>query len=416
MNKTLLSIDSPVDFEYDPYSDEALRNPTELYRELRRRYPAYPLPQYDAWALSRFDDVWLVGEDAERFTMDIGPVFEPAALERSNGGVAPEPAEFTSTSSFSQLDPPLQTKLRQGLGAPLRPRAVSRLEEYMRELARERLDVLVPRGEFDLYTEYGGVVSAGVMCRVVGLPREHAPRLLELVNEGLRRKPPGIADDTAQYQIEMHQLLVARVNARRAEYPDGEPSPAIDGLLRTEVGGRPLTDDEIAVQLFAIVSGGTETVPKVVARCLLELSRRPEQLAAVRADPPVNCAAAFEEAMRFGAPLQYVGRTAKQDVEIAGAHIRAGQRVFLLIPAANRDEREFAHPDEFIWNRPIERHFAFGHGLHFCIGVHVARLEGRVLLEELLARIPSFHLDESRALMPPSDFQIGYVRLPLVIT
>lgn len=411
---TTLTIDSPVNFDYDPYSEKALTDPTDLYRKLRAHYPAYPLPQYDAWAISRFDDVWAIGEDGERFVMDIGPVFEPSHLQKSNVGVAPVAAPFT-TQSFSQLDPPIQTSLRQGVGGPLRPRAVERMDDMIRRLARARLDELVPKGEFDLYTEYGGLVSAGVMCSIAGLPPEEAPHLLKLINGSMQRNPPGADPAMLGPYMELHDLLVDVVAARRAN-PDAPPVPAIDGLLRTEIDGSPLTDHQIAEQVGAILTGGTETVPKVVARALLELKRRPEQLAAVRADLAANCRQAYEETMRFGAPLQYVGRTAVRDVEIAGAQIKAGQRVFLLIPSANRDEREFADPDEFIWNRTIERHFAFGHGLHFCIGSHVARLEGRILLEELLARIPSFELDESRAVMPPSDFQIGYIRLPLVIS
>jgi cytochrome P450 len=411
----VMTIDTPVDFTYDPYSVEALRDPTDLYRVLRQRYPAYPLPQYDAWALSRFNDVWDVGEDRERFVMDVGPVYNPADLARLNAG-APAQKLLDPMPSFSQIDPPVQTALRKGLGGPLRPRAVSALEEQVRTLARQRLDELVPKGEFDLYTDYGGVVSAEVMATLIGLPIENAPRILKLVNEALRRKPPGPADDafTGRAGSELHMMLVEVVAHRRNQGVRGDGYAAIDGMLSVEIHGRALTDDEIAVQLFTVLSGGTETVPKVVARCLLELSRRPYQLAAVREDLATNCRLAFEETLRYGAPLQYVGRTATLDVEIAGAEIRAGQRVFLLIPAANRDEREFANPDQFIWNRSMERHFAFGHGLHFCIGVHVARLEGRVLVEELLRRIPSYEIDESRSLMPPSDFQIGYTNMPIV--
>jgi cytochrome P450 len=412
-----MTINTPVHFDYDPYSEEAMRDPTALYRILRQRYPAYPLPQYDAWALSRFDDVWSVGEDSERFVMDIGPVFSPADLARPNDG-APARKPLDPIPSFSQSDPPVQTALRQGLGAPLRPRAVGRLEETMRDLARQRLDELVPKGEFDLSTDYGGIVSAGVMASVMGLPIELAPRILELVNQALRRKPPGRAYDvvTGRAGLELHAILTDVVARRRVQGPTGAGHAAIDGMISTEINGRTLSDDEIATQLFTVLSGGTETVPKVVARCLLELARRPEQLIAVRKDLATNCRLAFEETMRFGAPLQYVGRTAKLDVEIAGAEIRAGQRVFLLIPSANRDEREFDNPDEFIWNRQIERHFAFGHGTHFCIGVHVARLEGRVLLEELLRRVPTYEIDESRCVMPPSDFQIGYTTMPLSVT
>lgn len=410
---TLLTMTSPVDLEYDPYADEAMNEPTDIYRQLRHRYPVYPLPQYDAWALSRFDDVWAVGEDGERFAMDIGPLFEPRALATSNNGTAPTPPR-SAMSSFSQLDPPVQTRLRQGVGSPLRPRSVEKMASRIRELARARLDELVPQGRFDLYSQYGGLMSASVMCGIVGLPPTSAPEVLDLVNKGLRRRPPGAAEGTMEALGALHRLLVGAVAARRAD-PDGTPVAAIDGLLATEVDGRPLDDDQIAVQLGTLVSGGTETVPKVVARCLLELHRRPDQLAAVRSDLAANCAPAIEETMRFGAPLQYVGRTATCDMEISGAHIRAGQRLFLLIAAANRDEREFDQPDEFRWNRNIPRHFAFGHGVHFCIGVHVARMEARILLEELLRRIPNFAIDEADACKLPSDFQIGYTRLPLVV-
>jgi cytochrome P450 len=412
----MLTIESPVDFDYDPYSEEALRDPTDLYRELRKRYPAYPLPQYNAWALSRFEDVWDVGADGERFAMEaIGPVYDPADLSLRYDSPPPEPTLEPPIPSFSTLNPPVLNQLRQGIGGPLRPGAVARMEDDMRTLARARLDELVPHGRFDLYTDYGGEVSAGVMCRIVGLAPELAPQVLEAVNEGLRRKPPGPANSGVAL-LPLVDVLTEAVARRRHDKEAGNESTAnraIDGLLETTVSGRRLTDQEIGAQLFTIVTGGTETVPKVAARCLLELWRRPEQLAEVRADLSTNCATALEETMRFGAPLQHVGRCAKVDVELSGAHIKAGERVFLLIPAANRDEREFEDPDEFIWNRMPKRHFAFGHGLHFCIGVHVARLEGRVLLEELLNRVPNYEIDEADSLMPPSDFQIGYIRMPI---
>jgi cytochrome P450 len=404
----MLTLESAVDFRYDPYSAQALHDPTELYLQLRARYPAYPLPQYDAWAISRFEDVWRLGEDGESLAMGMGPLFDPAMLRP---GERPQPAN--GVISFSQTDPPLQTALRQAVGAPLRPRAVARLEDDIRQLARQRLAELVPSGAFDLYADYGGQVSAAVMCRVIGLPVQMASEVLTLVNASMRRVPPGSAKEAGPARTQMHDTLVELVRKRRTEAADGS-SPAIDGLLALRLDGRPLSDDEIAMQLFTVLTGGTETVPKVVARCVLELYRRPDQLAEVLQDPATTCPAAYEEALRFGAPLQYVGRTAARDFEIADARIRAGQRLFQLIASANRDEREFADPDEFRWNRTVARHLAFGHGLHFCIGSHVARLEGRLLLEELLRRVPEFDLDEDAAVRPPSDFQIGYVILPIV--
>jgi cytochrome P450 len=147
---------------------------------------------------------------------------------------------------------------------------------------------------------------------------------------------------------------------------------------------------------------------------LLELWRYPEQRAAV-ASLPAHCATAFEEMLRYGAPLQWVGRTVTSPVVVAGTPMAPGERVLLLLASANRDEREFEDPDQFRWDRPMPRHLAFGYGMHFCVGHHVARLEGRVLLEELLDRIPHYEIDVEGALRPPSEFQVGYTAMPLVV-
>jgi cytochrome P450 len=119
--------------------------------------------------------------------------------------------------------------------------------------------------------------------------------------------------------------------------------------------------------------------------------------------------------MRYGAPLQWVGRTVIRPAVVAGTPMEAGQRVILLLASANRDELEFDDADQFRWDRPVTRHLAFGHGLHFCIGSHVARLEGRVLVDELLARIPDYEIDVAGAVRPPSEFQVGYTSMPLVV-
>ena len=274
----MLTIDSPVDLEYDPYSAEALHDPTGLYSRLRAHYPAYPLPQYDAWAISRFDDVWRLGEDGEGLVMGMGPLFDPAVLRRD----VPPPRP-SGVTSFSQTDPPLQTSLRKAIGAPLRPRAVARLEDDIRQLARQRLDELVPAGEFDLYTDYGGRVSAAVMCRVIGLPVETAPQVLTLVNASMRRVPPGSAMEAGPARQQMHATLVDLVRRRQADGPDGT-SPAIDGLLALRLDGRRLSDDEIAVQLFTRADRWHRAVAKVVARCGLGTTRRPDQPAEVLAD------------------------------------------------------------------------------------------------------------------------------------
>jgi cytochrome P450 len=402
------------EFTYDPFLLEVRTNPLEHYRVLRERFPVYSLPRYDAFAISRFEDIHrILGEFASHLTTTEGTVPGPLEFRARNGGVVPPP-KFPA-DDFTRVESPRYEEVRQSAGPPLRPRAASRLEPLVRELARERLDQLIPLERFNLTTDFGGYVSSTVMCELAGLGRDFAPTLLRAINAGSSRDP-----ETGGFPAERNALrapVVAAVTAsiarRRAAGADGE-LPLIDGLLRYAYDGRSLSDDEIARQLMPVITGGTETLPKVLAHGLMELYQRPGQLAEVRADA-ANCRPAFEEMLRFCAPAQWFARTVKRPFELHGTRFETGNRLILLLASANRDEREFDAPDEFRWNRPIRRHLAFGHGQHFCIGTHVARLEGRLLLEEFLARVTRYSIDLEAAVRPPSDFQWGWTQVPVVI-
>jgi cytochrome P450 len=399
--------------DYDPLSPPALSDPLPLYKVLRDNFRAYPIPQYNGWALPRFDDVWSVCEDPDRFSIIDGPVFEPGSLSHHYQGPPPEPATEVM-GSFGTLDPPWQTELRQAVGPRLRPNAVALLASELAEMARNRLDRLAPGGGFDVCSDYAGPISGLVMCRLLGLPDTDATRLLALVNVSMSRTPPGAARDSLPARTELVSMMIDLVGRRRGRDPDPR-FQMVDHLLAATIAGRALTDLEVAAQLMTIVSGGAETVPKVVAALVFELGNQPDQRAEILADSSANCTPAYEEMLRYGAPLQYVGRTLKVDSEVAGVSMRAGQRLFLLLASANRDEREFEEPDSFRWDRRPPRHLAFGHGVHFCIGVHLARLEGVTLLREFLARVPDYEVDLENICRPPSDFQIGFTRMPVTV-
>jgi cytochrome P450 len=403
-----------ADVVYDPFSIEAMTEPLPLYASLRRRGGPYRLDKYNAWALSRFTDVWEVFADLVDFSIVDGPIFDVNVLATAHLSEPPRP-DLDPMPGFVSLDPPLHTQLRQALSGPLRPRPVSQLETDIRSLARARLEVLEPKGRFDIRGEYAGPVSAGVMCLIVGLPLEGAPLVQRLANASMRRASgrTGLTDDSLKARAELDELLLEVTRTRRGLVGDGSES-ILDRLLTGTFDGRWLSDEEIVTQVRAIVSGGIETVPKVVAAGLLELWRHPQQRVEVGRDPE-RCAVAFEEMVRYHGPLQWVGRTLVRDRVVAGTRMRAGERVLLLIASANRDEREFAEPDRFRWNRPMPRHLGFGQGHHYCIGTHVARLEGRVLLEELLARVPDYEIDASDLQRTPSEFQVGFAEMPLVV-
>jgi cytochrome P450 len=400
----------PALLDYDPFSAAAMTDPYPLYRELRATHPMFPLPRYDAFALSRFQDVWGVIEDAARFSIAEGPVFSPEVVSHPGDASTLEP--WQPARSFASWDPPAHTGLRQALHAHFRRGAVAGLEATARRIVRERLAALCPRGRFDVVGDLASPVAVGVSCQILGLPPEDGPRLARWSHRSQRRAPgrAGMSEDGLTAQAELHAYMVEHVRQRRAA-----PAPAlavIEALVGAELEGRRLSDPDVATQLVTLFVGGAETVPKILAGGVHDLARHPDQRAALAADGAL-VPGAFEEMVRHQGVLQSIGRTAKTDLEIDGRRVRRGQRLFLLLQSANRDEREFEDPDRFDVRRRPRRHLGFGHGPHHCIGIHLARLEGRVVLEELLRRVPEWEIDAAGLERPPSDFQIGFTALPI---
>jgi len=203
--------------------------------------------------------------------------------------------------------------------------------------------------------------------------------------------------------------------ARRRAGETTAPCPLIDSLIAdTQILGRPLTDSEITIQLQLIFIGGVESLPKIIAGGLVELWRHPDQRVYVAADL-ARVPAAVEEMMRYHAPAQWFGRTLLCDMDVAGTPMRAGQRLFLLMASANRDEREFEDPDAFRCDRKMRRIVSFGVGPHFCSGVFLARLEAAIMVEEFLKRVKDYDIDLDNAVRAVSEFQLGWTSLPVTI-
>ena len=339
----------------------------------------------------------------------------PAAtvLAHHNSGPVADPP-LHPMPFHANFDAPVYDDVRRCTSAQFRPRSVAALEDRIRVLANERLDELLPRGRFDLTQEYGGIVAASVVCELVGLPIDLAPEVLATVNAGSLAEP-GSGVEVANARPGYLGYLTPVVERVRSDGADGE-LPIVESLLRYRLpDGSALTDTEAATQMLGVFIGGTETVPKIVAHGLWELSRHPDQLAAIRSDPQANVPVAREEIIRYCAPAQWFARTARRPFTIHGTTIEPGRRIITLLASANRDEREYPEPDEFIWNRPIERSLAFGRGQHFCLGYHLARLEIAVMMQEWLRRVPDYHVDGEAASRPPSSFQWGWSSVPVEV-
>jgi cytochrome P450 len=401
-------------FTYDPFAPAVMADPLPYYRVLRDEYPAYYMPKWDTYALSRFSDIWNVLEINDgTFVASEGTLPAAAVLAAHNTGPVADPP-LHPMPFHANFDSPIYDEVRRSHSAPLRPRGVSGMADRIRELANDRLDVLLDRGSFDLTQDYGGIVAASMVCELVGLPAELASDVLAAVNAG-SLATPGDGVDVANARPGYLDYLLPIVERRRAEGADGA-QPIADGLINYRLpDGSAFSDAEVAVQMLGVFIGGTETVPKIVAHGLWELSTRPDQLAAVRADLGANVPVAREEMIRYCAPAQWFARTVRTPFTIHDTTINPGQRIITLLGSAARDEREYAEPDDFTWNRSIERLLSFGRGQHFCLGVHLARLEITIMVTEWLRRVPDFHVIAESASRPPSSFQWGWNNIPVEV-
>ncbi len=408
---------SAVDeFVYDPFGKEEMRNPLPFYEILRERYPVYYIEAYDMFVLSRFQDAWdFLGIGDNVFVTNEGSVINRADLLNRNSGATIDPPTSPFLATHLQFGAPVYEQIRQAHSKRLRPGSVRKLEPFVRDLVRGRLDQLLPEGHFDLVHEFGGIISVSTICHLFHISLDQAREVLDTINAVTATDADGhgFARDRA-LQMKMLEFVRPLVAERRQEGPDGSWN-LVDGMLELRIDGRELSDLEIAGNLMCVFVGGTETLPKVVGHGLWELARHPDQLAQVRADLDANTATAAEEMLRFCGPAQWFGRTARVETSLAGQVIRPGQRVIYLTQSANRDPREFRDPERFVWDREIPRTLAFGRGQHFCVGIHLARLEARVILQEFLSRVSDYEIDADGAVRNPSSFQWGYSHLPVRI-
>ncbi|MCV7223191.1 cytochrome P450 [Mycolicibacterium elephantis] len=397
-------------FSYDPFDPAVMADPLPYYRVLRERYPVYYVDKWDTYAISRFEDIWRVLEVNDgTFVASEGTLPAATVLARHNDGSVPDPP-LHPMPFHANFDTPVYDGVRRCTAGQFRPKFVANLTDRIRTLANERLDELLPRGTFDLTQDYGGIVAASMVCELLRMPTELAPEVLATVNAGSLAQP-GSGVEVANARPGYLEYLIPLVQRSRTE---SGINPIADNLIDYQLpDGSQLNDVEAATQMLGVFIGGTETVPKIVAHGLWELGRRPDQLTAVRADPAANVPVAREEMIRYCAPAQWFARTVRRPFTIADTTMTPGQRVITLLASANRDEREYPEPDEFIWNRPIERLLAFGRGQHFCLGVHLARLEITVLVSEWLRRVSDWRIISEAASRPPSSFQWGWNSVPV---
>ncbi len=380
---------------YDPYSYAIHEDPYPTYKRLRDEAPAYYNAERGFWALSRYQDVNNALHDWQTYS-SVGGV----ALEGS--GKAPP--------MIIAMDPPRQTKLRKIISAAFTPRRIALLEPRVRAMTREYLDPLVERGSFDFIQDFSAKLPMDVISAMLGVPREDQA-MLRNWSDTLLHREPGQAAVTPEGVQAAGSLVryFAQDLGRRKQNPGDD---LISALIAAEVEGERLSDEEIFGFCFLLVIAGNETTTKMLGNGVHLLARHPEQRALLVREPQ-RLADAVEEVLRFDTSTHMLARVLTRDISLHGKSLTKGERVILLIGSGNRDERVFERADQFDITRPLQQNLSFGFGTHVCLGASLARLEGRVALEEILARMPNYEIDEAGLERVHSANVRGYARLPM---
>lgn len=393
----------PPDLVYNPYAFDVHEDPYSIYRRLRDEAPAYWNPELRFWVLSRFDDVLAGFRDHETFSSAGGVALENR--RQPNDEADPERSRM-----MIEMDPPHHTAFRRLVSRAFTAGRVATMEAQVREIVSGYIDTVVDAGGCDLVADISGPFPMDVISVALGIGEADRAHLRRLADQLLVRED-GSMSMPAEALEGMFGLLAYFTDDLERRRP--EDGGLISDLLRLEVEGRSLDEQELLGFSVLFVIAGHETTTKLVANAVELLSRHPAQRDAIVADPGL-VPNAVEEVLRFHSSTQYMHRVATRDVEIHGERIAAGDSVLLHIGAANHDDREFGPTAEvFDITRRPDRHLAFGYGAHFCLGAALARLEARVALEELHRRLPGYCVDEQAKVRFHSSNVTGWTSLPL---
>ncbi len=353
--------------------------PHALFARLRAAAPVCWHPESDGpgfWALTRHADVLLVSRDAATFSSARGGYM---VQDMDSLAVA------QSRLMLLGMDPPEHTRVRGLVNRGFSPRQVARLEPRIRALSAAIVDAVAPRGRCDFVSEVSGELPSLLIAELMGIPPADGRRLYTLTERMHQTETPA---DAQAAVLEMMRYAAGVRAAKRARPGDDIASV----LLAAEIEGERLSDLEFDLFFLLLINAGGDTTRNLVASGMLALLAHPEQLAALRADRSL-LSSAIEEMLRFVPPVVQFRRTVTADVEIRDQKIRAGEKVVMYYPSANRDEEVFAAPDRFDIRRAPNPHLAFGGGgAHFCLGASLARLEIRCLFEAVLDRLGEIEL------------------------
>jgi cytochrome P450 len=395
----------------------AERVPHETFELLRREAPVH---WYDweygkgFWSITKYEDIVTVLKDWRTFSSETGAT----ALEDL------DPDQLEARQSMLDTDPPEHTSLRAIVNKGFTPRAVAAYEQLLRDLTRQILDDTLPKGEFDFVEEVAKQLPIQVLCRILGVPLEHDEQLIDWGDRMIGNTDPdsgGVhpaSPESAEYRLYPFRSPAAmevfeyghRLAAERRRNPQDD---LVSKLVTWEdEDGRVLTEREFDTMFLLLVVAGNETTRQSIAHGMLALIEHPQAMERLRDDASVM-ATAVEEIMRWSSPVIHFRRTATVDTELRGVPMKAGDKVVTWLISGNYDEEQFPDPYTFDITRKPNNHITFGRGgPHFCLGAHLAKLETRIMFEELLPRLASIE-STGPARRVQSNFTNAYKAMPV---
>jgi cytochrome P450 len=387
---------------YDPYDFEIDTDPYPIWKRLRDEKPLYYNEKHDFYALSRWVDVEKCSSDWPTYISSKGTLLE---LIKMDFPIPPGSIIFE--------DPPDHDVHRAMLSRVFRPKKIAELEPKIREFCARSLDPLIGAGGFDFVANLGAEMPMRTIGYLLGIPEADQVAIREAVDASLRigeDGKPAVSDVDINAMSKMFEDYVEW----RAKHPSDDLMTEMLNAEFEDVDGsmRKLNRDELLGYINLIAAAGNETTTRLIGWAGKVLAEHPDQRAEVAANPEL-IPNTIEELLRFEAPSPVQARYITKDVEHYDQVVPAGNVMLLLTASANRDERKFPNGDSFDIHRKIDRHVSFGYGVHFCLGASLARLEGRVALEEVLKRFPTWDVDYDNAVQARTSTVRGWEKLPV---
>lgn len=381
----------------DLYEPSFQEDPYPVYAQLRRDQPVYQEPRYGAYVLTRFEDVIAALRDHDTWSSAAGPA--PMAVPGLAMGGGP--------ATLAGTDPPHHDQLRALVSRAFTPRRVAESAPRIEAIARELVSAL-PDDDFDAVSSLSIPLPVTVIAEMLGVPadRQDDFRRWSDAFVGLLENPPTEALRSAA--VELIDYFRGLADLRRREPRDD----MVTALVQAEIGGRRLNEAELDGFFIMLLVAGNETTTNLISNQLHLLAGRPDLWKRLREDRDL-LPQAIEETVRWDCPVQNLGREATRDVTLHGVEIPRGGRIVVSYGASGRDPAAFEEPEEYRLDRGSFQHLGFGHGVHFCLGATLARLEGRIVLNELLDRFEALAPGDADPERLHSTVIRGFDRLPL---